>query len=43
MLVVEGASMAHVDWAQFWPLWTLGLAVPARRALRFMRAFLGSR
>lgn len=43
MLEVEGASMAHVAWSQFWPLWGLALAVPASRAFRLIRSFLGSR
>lgn len=43
MVEVEGASMAHVAWSQFWPLWGLSLAVPARWGLIFVRSFLGAR
>lgn len=43
MVTVEGASMAHVAWLQFWPLWGLSLAVPASAAFRLVRSFLGSR
>lgn len=43
MAVFEGASMAHVAWAQFWPLWGLALAVPAVRAFALVRSFLGGR
>lgn len=43
MAVVAEASMAHVAWVEFWPLWGLALAVPASRAFRLIRSFLGGR
>lgn len=43
MIVVEGASMAHVAWVEFWPLWGLSVVVAASRGFRLMRMFLGGR
>lgn len=42
MVVLEGASLAHVDWRQFWPLFGLSLIIPARWGLKLLRSFLGS-
>lgn len=42
MFVPEGGSMAHVSWAQFWPLFGVSLAIPAQWALRLLRSFLRS-
>lgn len=43
MSVIDGASMAHVAWSELWALWGLALVVPAARAFRLVRSFLGSR
>lgn len=42
MHVPEGASMAHVLWLQFWPLFGLAVAVPLRRGLSLAASFLRS-
>lgn len=42
MVIFDGASMAHVRWLDFWPLFGLSLALPARWALKLLRSFLGS-
>lgn len=42
MVLLDGASMAHVSWGDFWPLFGISLAIPARWALKLARSFLGS-
>ncbi len=41
MHVPEGATMAHVNFSQFWPLFSLVGAVAASRAFGLVRMFLG--
>ena len=43
MIVIEGASMAHVTFEAFWALWSLVLLRPAVRAFQFARSLLGGR
>lgn len=40
MVVPDGATMAHVDWASFWPLVGLVAIIPASKAFRVARMFL---
>ena len=41
MQIVSGASMVHVAWSQFYPLIGLLTIIPAFKAFRFARIFLG--
>lgn len=41
MVVIEGALMAHVNPASFYGLFGLAAIIPAYRAFRLMRTFLG--